>query len=973
MSKGKTGTSGGTRRKALKEKPPVLESLGEVLKDPDLFPLATKTGMGVFPHWRKVTHNTGADYVVGELCRSNPIPAIHHVFDDILLWSGMEDKKAETGSQRSNLLYVQSHPGMGKTVLPLVIAKTFGYKPVFIGSGSGGGDLDQLVVTETFENDKGSGDIIEKLNMLLADERKGPTLAQELRHIKGANDEPNGVYDPERNCINVSALGFMDRDKKGGEIEVSHDVRRKDFKERMSSLYEVLGHYEPQKGASLLGVHQKNGVLLNALLEAKAEANAARKAGRPRKKVMVVLDEFNRYHHFGSRLQNFWELVGGAMRPGDHVEIQGVNGDKHRFTYDDLKHVMFVLTGNDPEREPEARELPPALLSRVKTFNTKEPDAADWQHRLEQRIAGLPINTMYEATKETYGVNEQTREEFGQLLMKRLMQGLSAEEQTRTPPDFVKRLEQWQRTHAATTHLAKFFVSWDAAQRSSDDPYVTTHRTSMPEISLRLINKLVASAYEPPKGGASVTASRDAVLRGDFSAPVTTAANFGTRLIQEIEHLIDTSYASAPQMREAAYRLMFEHRLINLEQLKAHGYQPAGNEQIAGVENARTQIVPELLNCGQISRDKAVLEPLQKLMLDTLRAKYPGVEISDGAVSIHMVDKALDQLLEQEKKLRVDLDAQQSGLPPAIRQLITVDAVRNDAQQGKDAGKVWLEVKPTTLVESSGLLVDERNLRTSKAVLTDLMTANDTVAQLQALTTQDVLNRNAVRAHMDIDVVGHQILTGTDPSRLSYTQVETRYAPKGQTEATAHDYLQVFNVFNPNKGDASKLENTTLIVGQAALDEGQKKLLAEKGITYVCIHDDKAAETAKDTLAAVVAKARQNLQKVTVGDEVKDLREDSKYKETQSKGLVAGLVMAMITRNTEAGFHNVPRSSAPDAQKPEHERMSEARIANIAQGICNEKYYEKDNGAMRASQQAVGMSWADFAKQVPAAADVGKA
>lgn len=973
------------------------EILAQVTGEPLTIPLATEDGMGTLPAWQAVTHNRTADAVVSDLTRFNPIPALHHVFAELLAFAYKpyhDPKDPPTGSQESRLLYVQSHPGMGKTDLPVIVSKALGYKTVFFGSGSGGGDLDQLVVMDTF-NGKSAGDVIDRINQKLTsyppedleDPNNTSLLLQGLRKITGANGEPDGLLDPTNGCINVSALGLMDRDKDGAARKIGPTERKREdeeFRARMKQVYELYQQVEIGKGGSTINIEQTNGPLLDALIKARDEAVRAKRqserTGKPvlPQPVIVVLDEFNRYHHFGSRLQDFWALLGGTKLSDHPVFIDGFKDGKpykYEFTYDDLRSVMFVLTGNDPEREPEARALPDAMKSRIKMFSTREPDAADWQHALERRTAGVPLNTMLQAGAGYYDQGEDRVRAFGELLKRRLHGGLSEEARRAIPPDFEKRLDHWQDVHSACTKLGAFLQGWAEVHYGSK--YGTERRNIVnraPQIDLRLINKLVADAYTLPKGGAKAADVAAAQASGRFEPPTTNYQNFGTRLIAEIHKQINETYSAdqAPQMRRALHGLMLDHNLISIDEYRKLDNGAYKSEQ-RDTPVDKPKLVADLLNCITRKRNEDVLRPMQELMLKVLGEKYPG-QYGPNALTLDQVDAALEAIEAREKELLAA--GKGSKIPDSVRQVLAVDL---NAQ----GGRIETALKPMTVVDSITLkdakaMAETPGLAHAKAaveggnqhisfnqLMMGLAVAQDISAQVNALRNPDAANiaaPNEALAQTPSYRIGKNILAGTDASKLSYSQVEVS-AP--DNKAAPREFLQVFNVYTPDDKDPKEIKNITLIVGQSALDPAVKKLLEEKRITYVSTQDADAKDVANKKLAEIVGRARQNIapKDTPFPDQLKV--ED--YAEGQSKGLLYGLVYAMTKRSTDAG--QLTRST-PSTQA----NLETGRIHNIAERICSPEYHRvADRTPIRTSQHVIAQSWAEIASASGATTEPGRA
>ncbi len=143
------------------------------------------------------------DRIFGELSRSFPAEVMQKVYTQFIDWAhnlALEPHEKDPQYSQQNLMFVMSGPGIGKTYLPKVIARAFGYKPLMIGAGEGSSNIDELVVEYVYETaDKRgeipfheiTGRINNELRRLATNEADGKDLPTHRKLLDSLNNTPH--------------------------------------------------------------------------------------------------------------------------------------------------------------------------------------------------------------------------------------------------------------------------------------------------------------------------------------------------------------------------------------------------------------------------------------------------------------------------------------------------------------------------------------------------------------------------------------------------------------------------------------------------------------------------------------------------------------------------------------------------------------------------------------------------------------
>lgn len=843
---------------------------------------------------------TAVDRAIGAFARLNPAPVMHDAFRSLdqsfLSWLS----KAES-NESTHCLYIQGDPGFGKTFINNMFSQAFGFVPgrnyIEIGSGAGGGDLDQLAVEATIGG-KAVSSIADKLNFLIRSEAPED---QPLIGIVRAALEKGNLLSEDRNEVSFAKVLKVAEASKEYKKTESDEAKNTFLLDALNTSREALGKIAQtagviEEGASLsIGLQERNGKLLDALLKAK-------ETGEP---TLILLDEFNRYKEMGKKFQSFFEMLGGKMHAGQTVTIEGRDPETHlpknyEFSYDDLQHVMVVMTGNDPQKEPEAFELSQSLQSRIQQIKLGEFSAPDWQCRFEQKLTGLPINNHMLADPDI-SANDPVR--FGQMLLAQRMRGLTAAHQSMIPKGENERLQQWQNIHEAAGNLGQFMESWkticsDKTKRRSLGITPDQERALGADdlyFDARLLDDIVNAARTPKR---SVSKGLDALMqRRKKPVETATSTNFGDALVDAISNEVDQRYADrSPAMQCAVYSLMLQHKVISKEQFARKGFteeeittvnnalgievDTGSNEQRRIAKDGEIRTVAELVNVQRVNGLENYL-PIQEAMCAILRQRYSDTIDTalpdEDLIRIIDVQSAVEDLTKREAEMLQNgrdealppylthlpllqfTEREQGGFVPTIETMTAVDRYRVFNEISEQLAPITKRQnaiskrhkkapeEQATLKEEWDKLTEQRNsiIEEHKPYQSVYQTEN-AVSNLQLLTSLALSsNPAAVVSQMrgkELSTGRSEVadsLNGQTAGDLSITVIKVRSDDPTLKHIGSNDSFAEGNdtlkviSVKNMSNDENAPSHRMLIVGHSDVPESMQKMLADKGITYI--------------------------------------------------------------------------------------------------------------------------------------------
>lgn len=944
--------------------------------------------------------------IMGVLSRETPSATMASVFTKFLDWAhNLADISRDPNAAPQNLMFVLSGPGVGKTHLPKVISKAFGYSHELIGSGEAGGDIDELVIAHEFKGNS-AGDIFKKVEAVLSATEDSATKQQLIAKLQSANFAEEYLTEDGSKAYRLKLDTVMQTPAEGS-IRTSAQEQQMD--QNIQKVYGIAKecHLDVKDQDSGIGIQKVNGRLLTKLLQMKEQYERSGKA----EPVIITLDEFNRFRSFGKKLQNFWEVIGGASK--EPVTLVDAAGISHVFTPDMLRHVFVYMTGNDPKKVPGARELDYSMLDRIgenRVFRLNDFSVADWQHRLEQQLMGIGIDMHYRAGQAADGnFWDKNPDKFTEHLLAKRGQGLTPAEKLQFGPMQTEMLGNWDKIHKGTGQVGEFFTDWVKIYQDPKYKGELLKMPSVPEISPRLMIHILNELRSATAGSATLAENMLAMQTGKPFVPAKLSSiNLGTKLCAKLKGLIDKTHPEGDSViRRTLYLSMYKNGIVSKEQMIKAGYDDNEMHQ-----TTPTELVENLLNTDPNRHYDKELKPLQAAVAEVIRQRYPDQrEKSDDEL---ITLKELTESINVAKKREEDMErtGRPSDMPKVFRRVLVPNISLAD-------GQTRIEFQPGTVVDSymlpEQIKAGQRDqllksvqansekpdtLATTSETLLGLALANNTAQQIQemvnsesskafgailaesqlnvrtkaaanakddakaaaaALLAQAQKKRDAARAQLDPDFTGkverHELTSGADqlmdnthPSGLSVSALHTvgYDESKPADQAYFSDTLSIITLTQPDPDTQGAMRSDVLVVGFSPIPDGLKTYLHDKRhITYVCAKEEGAQETITSTLKSLVGAAKAQL----TGKEANhpDLNE------TSSSGLVWRLEQALDVRTSDARDSRRLTPKREEGQPvPE---LHDLRVSALAAHLMDDRNLTSSHNRL---QHVTRLSWQEM-------------
>lgn len=843
----------------------------------------------------------------GVFSRETPAETISDPYQQLLNWAhnlALDPSERDANALPQNLMFVISGPGVGKTHLPKVFSKALGYHHVLIGSGEAGGDIDELVIAHELKGETAS-DIAQKIDAKLAEPGNALSrryLVDALRTAGFLRENPDAPDETLRYSLDIDkvlALPENGRERTAAE--------EKALERNLETLHHAGGKagIAFKQAASGLGVTKVNGRLLEALLEVKAQYDRSGTA----EPVIITLDEFNRFRSFGKKLQNFWEVVGGAS--SEPVTLVDAAGKSHEFTPEILRYVYVYLTGNDPKKVPGARDLDHSMLDRIgenRIFRLDDFSKQAWQQRLEQQLLGIGIDLHQRAGGgKDAGYWSQNPDDFADHLRTKRTQGLTAAEQARFTPAQETLLREWERVHQGTSQVAGFIKAWADTYESSDHRVELNRMETRPSITPRLLNHLANDIRSLKVAGGSVNENSALLEAGKAEgAPERLEiTNLGSKIAGFLRNSVDKAHPDPKSgLRHALYRHLYLNGIIS----KTDAKRGLGDADLSEMKlTSDTQLVEDLLNINPQQAFSKELRPLQRTIADLLRKQFPELaeHDDDSIISLPQVAAALRTLQQQAQGQEhaeglpvTDLKRlftprfttqENGGIRVDITQTVVADALLQDKAAGDDTGFAVRSLEtdhavPGTLVTTPELLLGLALPGRHATKLADLLQkAEKTPSSLAEDAMLVLRQRGSLAAQGEGDEAVTQaprLLPTEHPGGLQTAVLHmTGIRQEGANRRYVPDVLHI--IAAPPGEDPSV--PSALIIGHTPIDKGLESYLKEKrNIVYVNGEMPNAREIIEQHMEGIVENAREHLRKVdSDAPDLKDSAETGLFRHLQ--------------------------------------------------------------------------------------------
>ena len=387
----------------------------------------------------------------------------------------------------------------------------------------------------------------------------------------------------------------------------------------------------------------------------------------------IILDEFNRLKRNTTGALHGWlQFVIGEMDPCTVRSTIKEKGDDRSHTYTfqraDMKAGFFVtLTGNTEADGSEVSELPQSLSSRIVPKHVPLATEQDWQHRICQMLTGMPVSTLYAASKKQWDANPEA-------FRTKLMEWRKLREKREIPEIHLRLLRRWEEVDEASVKLAKFYYGWSqivnpesVVHRSGklsdvlneiDDAYSREVTVDFRKITVHINEALEA---RPPVTALEESEGYDL---GPVKAPCETfddedgeendpAATFGTRLADAIINQITAD--TLDRGKETLYRQLMRHA-------EDCGIIPP---QLHEGRKGNNRTIAILLDDNPYEgKGKDVrAEYVRNLLCTALRERYPEIAANNNELmSVAMVRQSMERLADEAADAAQKNEADKTGI-----------------------------------------------------------------------------------------------------------------------------------------------------------------------------------------------------------------------------------------------------------------------------------------------------------------------
>lgn len=708
--------------------------------------------------------------VAGEFYRNMPVPSMLPALEFIISRSDPE--------QLNRVANLVSDPGTGKSFLAVLVGKARDSRGPII-TDAGGKNLEYLLFETVFDVAE-SKSLTKAIDEALAKGSLDKLSINALRKFGKHFSEQNG-----RMAIDWNGL-VSDQDMGADTIRSTLELVR------------TVEHWDANKMG--IGFKTKKGPLV-----------AAHEEGRD-----LVIDEINKGKPgTETPLQIVWQVLNGEI--AEHTVTLGGNGT---FTFKRGKEGMIICTGNLPKDGVGTHLISESFDRRVPGYRIANFDETDWQHRICQKLTGLPVSTLHRMQKGSWKKNANGKENwvvddpdgFTKLLTTLRTIGLSEDEKKNIPEWQMSMIANWQGVLNASERLAHFYHNWSQLV----DPDSPILKTSMPDV--------LAEVENPDDPTSKITPStmirqiQDAIQTRPLVKEIKYSGGFSASHDWNTPPMLpslDREFPEAQLGTRLARIIMDEvertSEKVGKRQLYHHLRQHAENAGLIGAKPA----IPMLLNVD-VTKLRNVSDEatqMQKALAALLRAEHPNLNLSvndSDIISLRHVQQAMDRLASQ---LPANKDPEQLTAYHNVMYVANTDI--NTIQQTPIRRVVTdSRADGEQLADTKKRLPPEK-LVSRVALLTSLVLPGTGVINQKALWNRSFTNvadpKDAVTA----------IAQSQSNALLSTTSVICKNEVNGKPA-----YTKLHVVRN---GKANKM----LIVGDGDIPAELRSQLKRKGITYV--------------------------------------------------------------------------------------------------------------------------------------------
>jgi hypothetical protein len=868
--------------------------------------------------------------VVGMMYRDMPTPSMLDVFKQGQLQRLPEHKR--------KVEFFMGDAGAGKSFLANLNAKMRSNKGAMLVD-CGGRDLNELIYETVLDYESGKT-IYNAIDSKLADGTLNPASVGKLRAALGsAFKEQDGKISIDWEEMGISradeakleelaakhqkaeglsaddlkTLDEWDRREEGSKMEEPSkalQAKYTSYKQAIDSdSKKLFADAQTQRDNALAAVREvasleglDNGE--NASIGLKTREGAlirAWKENRP-----IILDEYNKAKPgTDDALQILWQVFIGEM--DRHTVTKG--GESFDFDRVNMPNNFFVtLTGNKTRDGYSTRSLSASAYQRLKPHYIEPPKVEDLQHRICQKLTGMPVSTIYKAQE---GYWSEHKEQFTDFLIDMRKRGLSDEQQANIPSWQFEMLKNWDHVLKASNQLATLYDRWAQVV----DPDSPLHEESKglgdilgevdkqfaAEVGVGLRRMMShmdeAELVVPEAIAAEVSQGVDPSTDWDSSEEIEDDRHepiekrYGTRLSKVI--LKDINDTSVGKDKLLTYMLKQAAEAGLFEMILEEG------------RSTNDRLIADLLDIDPDKKKEIPenIEEIHAVMCDYLRAKFPDIE-ADAENTDIISPSALEHVMSQLKGME---EVKRFTTRSGVLHLPSLDL---DSEVPLSSA---ISVESTTLEEPASsapkevhdeynrILEEDQDLKGVPTLESDKLVDAERYLISLAIPSVRENNINAL-----FSPKSHSLTPENDPilqmqqnaseTGLSATTLATKTV---DADGKARD--EFLHVVHDSFGNRN--EGRTLVTGTVEISPRLQKALESNGVTYVNRNDEKAADKINAALDDILAGKN-------------DVKESNMCNEHMLTTVLNSRVNVEIVGETKMNNQKVPVFDLPHGEQP---------------------------------------------------------
>lgn len=808
--------------------------------------------------------------MVGLAYRDMPTPGMLRLFQNGMRQRDPQDpRKVE---------FMMGDPGAGKSFLAGLHAKMRDPRGAILVD-CGGRDLGELLY-ETILDYSGGQTVYDEIDSKLASGELNPTSVNLLKSKLGKAFIENGdravidwqevgaaridsdQLDAESKAI-AEKLGLSEKDlegdpEKNDKLAQYHSELKQATKEltaqaekardgALDAIREVAKLEGLDKGGDAsIGLTVKEGPLIRAW----------------REKRPVILDEYNKGKPgTDDALQVLWQVFNGEMTT--HT-VKGGGGKEFTFDRSEMPQNFFVtLTGNLTKDGYSTRSLSASAYQRLQPQYIESPGVADWQHRICQKLTGMPVSTIYNANKKYWS---EHKEEFTDFLIGMRKRGLSEQQQANIPAWQFEMLKNWDRVMKASEQLAGFYHTWAQATDPDSELYqdMENHKVQdmldqvderyRDEVAIGLRSMLrnidqatiVQSDAKPSFESLGLDPNEDWDLSPDLPPAQTEEVEkrFGTRLSNVILEELDDKTHNRDRLLTWLLVRAAEAGLFEKELEEGRTTGDSLISDLLDLDPELQKHVPENI------------EEIHGLLCDYLRDKFDGLsEENTDIISARKLEQVLSQMGHNKE---ADRATNRSGIiyvpneevetlhENPLTSAISIDYPLVDPG---DDSHLDAERKDTlkTILEEEAELHGIHKLPTSELAEAERLLVGLAIPNVGQKNVKALWNSYTFDcAELGEEDSAAKIAVGESETGLSTQLLKCK--TKGDDGEERNEYLYVVH-----DGFANRGAGKTLVTGTTEISDKLASALAKNHITYVNRNAPDAAQQVEDALKDITA------------------------------------------------------------------------------------------------------------------------